>query len=95
MDKNKKFEDLLKPFNLDNLYEEIQQKHKKNMGHWIVEENGDLVHLKNDYYIQKHNLPDPHWIRHMMEKNWVDYTFFYAYFEACRNAGINQITIDL
>ena len=60
---------------------------------WEISPKGDLVGW-GYYWITSDRLNENDWILHLMEKAAFDAnTFIPAYFEACRRAGIKEITI--
>ena len=68
-------------------------KQRSVFGDWKVSKCGDMSYKKGVYNIYDYQLPDNDWIAHMMEKEWVNLNdFMPAYFQACKNAGIQKIT---
>ena len=60
---------------------------------WALSKKGDM-RGNGCYDIISERLEEGDWILHLMEKMWFDAnTFLPAYFEACRRAGIKQVTI--
>lgn len=67
---------------------------KANFGDWEITKDGGLLYVPRDYYIAKDRLTEPFWITHLAGKVWIDFNeFIPAYFQALRNAGINQLNI--
>lgn len=61
---------------------------------WFISKDGDMMFIDDDYIIYVDQLKDDDWILHLMEKWWFDAnTFIPAYFEACKRAGIRNLSI--
>ena len=61
---------------------------------WEISPEGDLCHKKMNYHIYSNQLHEKNWILQMMEKGWCNLNAFIpAYLEACRRAGIKELTI--
>lgn len=68
-------------------------KRAVSFGKWAVSINGDMEY--DSYYsITAFRLKEDNWIAHLFEKNWIDFNeFIPAYFQACKNAGIQYVKI--
>lgn len=63
-------------------------------GDWLVEPNGDMSN--NGYNIESYRLNKEDWFLHLLNKPWMDWNdFIPAYFQACCNAGIQNITMKM
>lgn len=63
---------------------------------WFISPKGDLLSRRGDYNIEFCFLSMPDWILILSEKRWFDAnTFLPAYYEACRRAGIKEITMKV
>ena len=75
---------------LEENYPEMWEEQKD----WEISKQGDLTHIKRDYYISHDRLSEDDWLLHLITKGWFDAnTFLPAYFEACKRAGIKEVTI--
>lgn len=62
---------------------------------WFLDSKGNMCHNRG-YDIAANRLSESDWLSHLMEKVWFDAnTFLPAYFEACRRAGIEKLTINI
>lgn len=60
---------------------------------WWITPKGDMCAL-GCYDIAAHRLKEPSWLLHLSEKRWFDANLFIpAWFEACRRAGITEVTM--
>jgi hypothetical protein len=68
----------------------------KKFGKWEVSKNGDLDFNNGRYFISADRLNNDNWIAHLFEKAWIDWNeFIPAYFQACKNAGIQKLQIKI
>jgi hypothetical protein len=68
-------------------------KQRSVFGDWKVSKSGDMSYKKGIYNIYDYQLTQNDWIVHMLEKEWVNWNdFMPAYFQACKNAGIQNKT---
>jgi len=72
----------------------------EHYGNWYVEENGYLYYkdqmkpVEIMYDLDEKRLKEQDWILHMLEKRWCNMNdFIPAYLHACKNAGIQILTI--
>lgn len=63
---------------------------------WYLSTDGDMCNSRSDYFIEADRLDEDDWILHCMEMAWFDgNTFLPAYWEACRRAGIKEVTMKI
>lgn len=60
---------------------------------WWLTPSGDMCAM-GTYEIGADHLATPSWLMHLGEKSWFDANkFIPAWFEACRRAGIDEVTM--
>lgn len=63
---------------------------------WYLSPQGDMCNKFSDYFIEADRLDEDDWFLHCMHKRWFDgNTFLPAYYEACKRAGIQEVTMRM
>lgn len=71
---------------------------KNTFGDWRVDAHGNMTFQNGRYNISapRLNKKGNDWMLHLFEKRWIVWDDFVpAYFQACRNAGIKEITMKI
>ena len=89
---SKRIEEVIKESKFDlSKYNATPYEKQKD---WIVSKSGDLEHIERGYFIRADRLTEEDWLLHLTEKAWFDAnTFLPAFFEACKRAGKQRVTI--
>jgi hypothetical protein len=65
------------------------------IGKWKVDIKGNMDH-DGRYSISADRLGEDDWILHLFEKGWIVWNdFIPAYYQACRNAGVESVTMKM
>lgn len=83
------------------IFDDIEDVISNKFDYWDVDDKGNITYKPNpNVYIRSEDLTNENYMYHQINKERdgkykAGCEFFYAYLEALRNAGIEEITIDV